>query len=40
MTEYEILMIMLTVLALLFTACSFLPALLNFLDKRNDKRKK
>ncbi len=40
MSDYELLMIMLTVLALLFTACGFLLALLSFLDKRNNKRKK
>ena len=40
MTDYEILMIMLTLLALLFTACGFLLALLSFLDKRNNKLKK
>ncbi len=39
MTDYEILMIMLTLLALLFTACGFLLALLNFLDKRNKRKK-
>lgn len=39
MTDYEILMIMLTLLALLFTACGFLLALLSFLDKRNNKLK-
>ncbi len=39
MTDYEILMIMLTITALLFTACGFLIALLNFLDKRNNKQK-
>jgi len=40
MTDYETLMIVLSILALLFTACGFLLALLSFLDKRNDKRKK
>ena len=39
MTDYEILMIMLTISALLFTACGFLIALLSFLDQRNNKRK-
>ena len=39
MTDYEILMIMLTLLALLFTACGFLLALLSFLDKRNNSEK-
>ena len=39
MTDYEIIMIMLGILALLFSANSLLIALLNFLDKRNDKRK-
>ena len=38
-SDYEIIMIMLGILALPFTACSFLLALLNFLDKRNSKRK-
>ncbi len=40
MSDYELLMIMLTILALLFTACGFLLALLGFLDKRDKKRKK
>ena len=38
-SDYEIIMIMLGILVLPFTACSFLLALLNFLDKRNSKRK-
>ena len=38
-SDYEIIMIMLCILVLPFTACSFLLALLNFLDKRNSKRK-
>jgi hypothetical protein len=40
MSDYEMLMIMLTILALLLKACGFLLALLDFLDKRNNKRKK
>ena len=40
MSDYELLMIMLTILALLFTACGFLMALLSFLDKREKKQKK
>ncbi|SCY17660.1 hypothetical protein SAMN04487829_2633 [Pseudobutyrivibrio sp. NOR37] len=40
MSDYEMLMIMLTILALLLTACGFLLALLDFLEKRNNKRKK
>ena len=39
MTDYEILMIMLTITEFLFKACGFLIALLNFLDKRNNKQK-
>ena len=39
MTDYEIFMVMLTILALLFTACGFLLALLSFLDKRNKRKK-
>ena len=38
-SDYEILMIVLAILVLPITACSFLLALLNFLDKRNSKRK-
>lgn len=40
MTDYEILMIMLTILALLFTDSGFLLALLSYLNTRNHKRKK
>ena len=39
MSDYEILTIVLEILVLPFTACSFLLALLSFLDKRNNKRK-
>ena len=38
-SDYEILMIVLLIVALPHTACSSLLALLNFLDKRNNKRK-
>ena len=38
-SDYEIIMIVLGILVLPFTACSFLLALLTFLDKRNNKRK-
>ena len=39
MTDYEIMMVMLGILALLISSCSLLITLLSFFDKRNDKRK-
>lgn len=39
MTDYEIIMIFLGILALLISFGSLLIALLNFLDKRKSKRK-
>ncbi|WP_278335382.1 hypothetical protein [Pseudobutyrivibrio sp. ACV-2] len=40
MSDYEILMIVLGIIALPFMVCDTLLTLLNFLDKRNNKRKK
>ena len=37
-SDYEILMIVLGILALPFTACSFLLALLSFLDKKSKRK--
>ncbi len=39
MTDYEIIMVVLGILALLLSCNSLLIALLSFLDKRNDKQK-
>ncbi|SKB97238.1 hypothetical protein SAMN06296386_11172 [Lachnospiraceae bacterium] len=39
MTDYEIIMVMLGILALLVSSSSLLIALLSFLDKRNNRRK-
>ena len=39
MTDYEIIMIFLGILALLISSGGLLIALLNFLDKRKGKRK-
>ena len=39
MTAYEIIMVVLSVIALMITSCSLLIALLDFLDKRNKKHK-
>ena len=39
MTDYEIIMIFLGILALLVSFGGLLIALLNFLDKRNNRRK-
>lgn len=39
MTDYEILMIVLGVIGLMISSGGLLIALLNFLDKRNGKRK-
>ena len=39
MTDFEIIMIVLGILTLVVTANGLLIALLNFLDKRNNKRK-
>ncbi len=39
MTDYEIIMVMLGILALLISACSLFITLLSFLDKRNNRRK-
>ena len=38
-SDYEIIMIVLGILALPFVVCNSLLALLTFLDKRNNKRK-
>ena len=40
MSSYEIIIIILTVINLLILSGEFLLALLNYLDKRNNKRKK
>ncbi len=39
MTDYEIIMVVLGILALLCSSSGLLIALLNFLDKRNEKHK-
>ena len=39
MTDYEMIMVMLGILALLVSTSGLLIALLNFLDKRNNKHK-
>ncbi len=39
MTDFEIIMIVLGIMTLIVTANGLLIALLNFLDKRNNKRK-
>ncbi len=39
MTDYELIMIMLGIPTLLFSSNILLLALLNFLDKRNNRRK-
>ena len=39
-SDYEILMIVLAIIVLPFTACSFLLALLNYLDNKRDNKRK
>jgi len=39
MTVYEIASVIIDAVALVISFCSFIVALLNFLDKRNNKRK-
>ena len=39
-SDYEILMIVLAILVLPITACSFLLALLNYLDNKRDNKRK